>query len=96
MQTLNLNSLSLTSQRNLSETRSAVGVSVERLSSGLRINRAKDDVAGLGISQELQRQIQAARVAGRNALDAVSMVQTAEGSLSSIGDLLARMKELSV
>ncbi len=96
MQSLNLNLISLNSQRNLSEARSTLGVSVERLSSGLRINRAKDDVAGLGISQELQRQIGATSVASRNAADAISMVQMAEGSLSTVSDLLLRMKELSV
>jgi len=68
---------------------------VERLSSGLRINRAKDDVAGLGISQELQRQTRSFAVATRNANDAISMVQTAEGAMQSVSDMLIRLKELT-
>jgi flagellin len=76
--------------------RSGLSNSVERLSSGLRINRAKDDTAGLGISQELQRQTRSFAVASRNANDAISMVQTAEGALSSLSGMLIRMKELTV
>ncbi len=95
MTTLNTNLTSLFGQRELSSAQGALAQSVERLSSGLRINRAKDDVAGLGISQELQRQTRSFAVASRNANDAISMVQTAEGALSSVSDMLIRMKELT-
>jgi flagellin len=95
MQTITTNLSALFGQRELSAAQGALSQSVERLSSGLRINRAKDDAAGLGISQELQRQTRAFAVASRNANDAVSMVQTAEGSLQSVSDMLIRMKELT-
>ncbi len=95
MTTLHTNLTSLFGQRELSSAQSALGQSVERLSSGLRINRAKDDVAGLGISQELQRQTRSVAVATRNANDAISMVQTAEGALQSVSDMLLRLKELT-
>ena len=95
MTTLQTNLSALFGQRELSAAQGALSQSVERLSSGLRINRAKDDAAGLGISQELQRQTRAFAVASRNANDAVSMVQTAEGSLQSVSDMLIRMKELT-
>ncbi len=95
MQSINTNLTSLFGQRELSSAQSALGQSVERLSSGLRINRAKDDVAGLGISQELQRQTRSVAVATRNANDAISMVQTAEGALQSVSDMLLRLKELT-
>jgi len=95
MQTINTNLSSLFVQRELSSAQSALGQSVERLSSGLRINRAKDDNAGLGISQELQRQTRSFAVATRNANDAISMVQTAEGAMQSVSDMLIRLKELT-
>jgi flagellin len=95
MQTINTNLSSLFGQRELSSAQNALGQSVERLSSGLRINRAKDDNAGLGISQELQRQTRAFAVATRNANDAISMVQTAEGAMQSVSDMLIRLKELT-
>jgi len=95
MQSINTNLSSLFGQRELSSTQSALSQSVERLSSGLRINRAKDDAAGLGISQELQRQTRSFAVATRNANDAVSMVQTAEGAMQSVSDMLIRLKELT-
>jgi|GEM_PF-1145725 len=95
MTTINTNLSSLFSQRELSSAQSALGQSVERLSSGLRINRAKDDNAGLGISQELQRQTRALEVSKRNGADAISMVQTAEGALQSASEMLQRMKELT-
>ena len=95
MTTLHTNLSALFGQRELSAAQGALSQSAERLSSGLRINRAKDDAAGLGISQELQRQTRAFAVASRNANDAVSMVQTAEGSLQSVSDMLIRMKELT-
>jgi len=95
MQMINTNLSSLFNQRELSSAQSALSESVERLSSGLRINRAKDDAAGLGISQELQRQTRALEVSKRNGADAISMVQTAEGALQSAAEMLQRMKELT-
>jgi len=92
---INTNLSSLFNQRELSSAQSALGQSVERLSSGLRINRAKDDNAGLGISQELQRQTRSFAMATRNANDAISMVQTAEGAMQSVSDMLIRLKELT-
>jgi flagellin len=93
--TINTNLTSLFGQRELTAAQSGLSSSVERLSSGLRINRAKDDNAGLGISQELQRQTRSLEVSKRNGADAISMVQTAEGALQSVGDMLQRMKELT-
>jgi flagellin len=96
VQSIATNLVSLFTQRGLSTVQSALSTSVQRLSSGMRINAAKDDAAGLGITQELQRQTRAYQVATRNADDAVSMVQTAESSLQSVGDLLQRLKTLTV
>jgi flagellin-like hook-associated protein FlgL len=93
---INTNMASLYAQKNLSRAQDALATSVERLSSGLRINRAKDDAAGLGISQVIQSQVRALNQGIRNANDAVSMVQTAEGSLSEVSNILQRMKELAV
>ncbi len=95
MTTLHTNLNALFGQRSLSSSQSQLSQSVERLSSGLRINRAKDDAAGLGISQELQRQTRALEISRRNAADGISMAQTAEGALSSVADMLQRMKELT-
>jgi flagellin-like hook-associated protein FlgL len=95
MTTLHTNLDSLFGQRSVSRSQSQLSQSVERLSSGLRINRAKDDNAGLGISQELQRQTRALDISRRNAADGISMAQTAEGALSSAADMLQRMKELT-
>lgn len=96
MLSINTNLISLFTQRSQSASSSGLSQAVERLSSGVRINRAKDDIAGLGISEELRRQIGALNIAQRNASDAVSMMQTAESSLSSVADLLKRIKELTV
>jgi flagellin len=93
---LNTNMASLYAQKNLSGAQSALATSVERLSSGLRINRAKDDAAGLGISEKIRSQVTSLNQGMRNANDAISMVQTAEGSLSEVSSILQRMKELSV
>ena len=93
---INTNLASLYAQKNLSGAQDALSNSVERLSSGLRINRAKDDAAGLGISEQIKRQITALNQGARNANDAISMVQAAEGSLSEVSDILIRMKELAV
>ena len=95
-QVINTNVASLNSQRQLNKSQSALNQSLERLSSGLRINSAKDDAAGLAISQRMTAQISGMNVAVRNANDGVSMAQTAEGALSSISDNLQRMRELAV
>ena len=85
----------LFAKRSLSAVQGLLSQSAERLSSGLRINRAKEDSAGLGISQELQRQTRAFAMASRNTSDAISMAQTAEGSLQNVSQMLLRLKELS-
>src|ERR671929_1478541 len=82
--------------RNLSSTESGLAVSMERLSSGFRINRAADDAAGLAISEKLRGQINGLDQAQRNAQDAVSLVQTAEGSLAEVHSMLQRVRELAV
>ena len=92
---INTNNASLVAQRNLSSSQASLTTSVQRLSSGLRINSAKDDAAGLGISEKLQSQITSTNVGIRNANDAISMVQTAEGGLAEVGTMLQRMRELS-
>jgi len=89
------NNASVIAQGNLSGAQSALATSVQRLSSGLRINSAKDDAAGLGISQRLQAQITSNNVAARNAGDAISMVQTAEGGMQEVSSMLQRMRELA-
>ncbi|KAB8036192.1 flagellin N-terminal helical domain-containing protein [Janthinobacterium aquaticum] len=93
---INTNIASLNSQRNLSTSQSALSTSLQRLSSGLRINSAKDDAAGLAISERFTSQIRGLDQARRNANDGVSLLQTAEGSLQSTGDILQRIRELSV
>lgn len=93
---INTNNASLVAQRNLSNSQASLTTSVQRLSSGLRINSAKDDAAGLGISQKLQAQISGANVSARNANDAISMVQTAEGGIQEVSTMLQRMRELAV
>ena len=87
---------SLNSQRQLNKSQASLNTSLERLSSGLRINSAKDDAAGLAISQRMTAQITGMNVAVRNANDGISLAQTAEGTLSSISDNLQRMRELAV
>src|ERR671928_1500621 len=82
--------------RNLAATESKLATSMERLSSGYRINRAADDAAGLSISEKLQAQINGLDQASRNAQDAVSLVQTAEGSLDEVHEMLQRIRELAV
>jgi flagellin len=93
---INTNTSSLNAQRNLSTSQSALSTSLQRLSSGLRINSAKDDAAGLAISERFTSQIRGLDQAKRNANDGVSMLQTAEGSLQSTGDILQRVRELAV
>lgn len=93
---INTNIASLNSQRNLSTSQSALSTSLQRLSSGLRINSAKDDAAGLAISERFTSQIRGLDQARRNANDGVSLLQTAEGALQATGDILQRVRELSV
>jgi flagellin len=93
---INTNVASLNAQRNLSASQSSLNTSIQRLSSGLRINSAKDDAAGLAISDRMNSQIKGMTQAVRNANDGVSMAQTAEGALSSSGDMLQRIRELAV
>jgi len=94
--TINTNVASLNAQRNFSTSQSSLSTSMQRLSSGLRINSAKDDAAGLAIAERMQAQVKGMNVAIRNANDGVSLVQTAEGALSKVGDSLQRMRELAV
>ena len=95
-QIINSNISSLTSQRMLDRSQSSLSTSLQRLSSGLRINSAKDDAAGMAISSRMSAQISGLNQARRNANDGVSLSQTAEGALSSIGDNLTRMRDLAV
>jgi flagellin len=95
-QVINTNVMSLNAQRNLSTSGSALATSLQRLSSGLRINSAKDDAAGLAISERFSSQIRGLNQAVRNASDGISLSQTAEGALGSIGTNLQRMRELAV
>ncbi|HUL13930.1 MAG TPA: flagellin [Methylococcaceae bacterium] len=93
---INTNVSSLNAQRNLLKSGNAMQTAMERLSSGLRINSAKDDAAGLAISQRMTSQIGGMNQAARNANDGISLAQTAEGALSSIGDMLQRIRDLAV
>ncbi|WP_374562148.1 flagellin domain-containing protein [Ideonella sp.] len=95
-QTINTNVASLNAQRNLSMSQSSLSTSMQRLSSGLRINSAKDDAAGLAIAERMNAQVRGMNVAIRNANDGISLAQTAEGALSKVGDALQRMRELAV
>jgi len=95
-QVINTNVMSLNSQRALGRSSSSMQTSLERLSSGLRINRAKDDAAGLAISERLTSQIRGLNQAVRNANDGISLIQTAEGALSEVENSLQRMRELAV
>lgn len=94
--TINTNVPSLNAQRNLSSSSADLATSLQRLSSGLRINSAKDDAAGLAISSRMTTQVNGMNVAMRNANDGVSLAQTAEGSLASVSDALQRIRELAV
>jgi flagellin len=93
---VNTNVASLNAQRNLKRTRLAMDKTLEKLSSGQRINRAGDDAAGLAISENLKAQIRGLGQAERNAEDGISLVQIAEGALSEISNILIRLRELSV
>jgi flagellin len=94
--TINTNVASLNAQRNLGNSQSSLNTSMERLSSGLRINSASDDAAGLGISDRMTSQIRGLNQAVRNANDGISLAQTAEGALQESTNILQRMRELSV
>ncbi len=93
--TINTNIASLNAQRNLSTTQLSLNQSMERLSSGLRINSAADDAAGLAISQNMQAGIRSMNAATQNANDGISMTQTAEGALNETSNILLRMRELA-
>ncbi|WP_099595485.1 flagellin [Stenotrophomonas maltophilia] len=95
-QVINTNTMSLNAQRNLSTSGSSLATTIQRLSSGSRINSAKDDAAGLAISERFGTQIRGTDVAIRNANDGISLAQVAEGSLTEIGNNLQRVRELSV
>jgi flagellin len=95
-QTINTNIVSLNAQRNLDASQSSLAVSMQRLSSGLRVNSAKDDAAGLAIAERMNAQMRGMNVAIRNANDGISLAQVAEGALSKIGDSLQRMRELAL
>ena len=95
-QIINTNIMSLNSQRNLNTSQESMRVSLQRLSSGLRINSAKDDAAGLAISERFTSQIRGLNQAARNANDAISLSQTAEGALGEAGNNLQRIRELSI
>ncbi|HEY9470191.1 MAG TPA: flagellin [Propionibacteriaceae bacterium] len=94
--TINTNMSALTAYRNLSTTQNDMSKSLEKLSSGLRINRAADDAAGLAISEGLKSQVGGLMVAARNAQDGISVAQTAEGSLGQVQAILQRMRDLAV
>src|SRR4030081_3623578 len=93
---VNTNVASLNSQRNLNASQSSLTSALQRLSSGLRINSAKDDAAGMAIASRMSSQISGLQQAARNANDGISLAQTAEGGLSTASDLLQRMRELAV
>jgi len=93
---INTNIASLNTQRNLGASQASLNTSIQRLSSGLRINSAKDDAAGLAIAERMNAQVRGLNVAARNANDGVSLAQTAEGSLGKVGDMLQRIRELAV
>lgn len=93
---INTNVVSINAQRNLALSGGSLATSMQRLSSGLRVNSAKDDAAGLAIAERMSTQVRGLAVASRNANDGISLAQTAEGALSKVGDMLQRMRELAV
>ncbi|HOM13878.1 MAG TPA: flagellin [Rubrivivax sp.] len=95
-QIINTNVASLNAQRNLTASQSSLATSMQRLSSGLRVNSAKDDAAGLAIAERMNAQVRGMNVAIRNSNDAISLAQTAEGAIGKVGDMLQRMRELAV
>ena len=95
-QTINTNVASLNAQRNLSSSQASLSTTLQRLSSGLRVNSARDDAAGLAISERMNAQVRGMNVAIRNANDGISLAQTAEGALEAVSTSLQRMRELAV
>ncbi len=95
-QTINTNLISLNAQRNLSMSQSQLGTAMQRLSSGMRVNSAKDDAAGLAIAERMNTQVKGMTVAMRNANDGISLAQVGEGALGSVSNLFQRMRELAV
>ena len=95
-QTISTNLLSINAQRNTAASQMSLAVSMQRLSSGLRVNSAKDDSAGLAIAERMNAQVRGTNAAIRNANDVISLAQTAEGAAGKIGDALQRMRELAV
>ena len=95
-QTINTNLQSINAQRNVASSQLSLAVSMQRLSSGLRVNSAKDEAAGLAISERMNAQVRGMNVAVRNANDGISLAQTAEGATAKVGDALQRMRELAV
>ncbi len=93
---INTNSVSINAQRSLGLSGNSLATSMQRLSSGLRVNSAKDDAAGLAIAERMNTQVKGLAVASRNANDGISLAQTAEGALGKVGDMLQRMRELAV
>ncbi len=94
--TINTNVISLNAQRNTAASQSSLATSMQRLSSGLRVNSAKDDAAGLAIAERMNAQVRGMNVAVRNANDGISLAQTAESALGKVGESLQRMRELTV
>jgi flagellin len=94
--TVNTNTASLNAINNLNQTQRALGGSYQRISSGLRIAKAADDAAGLAVAESLNAQSASGRVAMRNTNDGISVIQTAEGAMDSVGDIISRMRELAV
>ena len=94
--TINTNIASIDAQRNLAMSQNSLATAMQRLSSGLRVNSAKDDAAGLAIAERMNTQIKGMTVGIRNANDGISLSQTAEGALGKVGDALQRMRELAV
>ena len=94
--TINTNISSINAQRNLGLSGGSLATSMQRISSGLRVNSAKDDAAGLAISERMNSQVRGLTVASRNANDGISLAQTAEGALGKMGDMLGRMRDLAV
>ena len=95
-QTINTNLASLNAQRNTTMSQNALSTAMQRLSSGLRVNSAKDDAAGLAIGERMNAQVRGMNVAARNANDGISLAQTADGALATVSDALQRMRELAV
>ena len=93
---INQNIMAANSSRNLTSTNNMLSKNLEKLSSGLRINRAADDAAGLVVSQNIRAQVSGLRQATRNAQDGISVVQTAEGALNEVASMLNRMRDLTV